>query len=238
MPTTGPRAQPARLRAALVLMVAMSTAACAIRLPGSSSLSQRTSIGGGPGARTNEERLPYAAGATQAPLVPGDVIRIRVWREPELSGEFVVDRRGIVTLPRLGAMNVSALEPEQLREQLTDAYAPFLRDPSIEVTPLRRIRVLGAVRTPGLYSADPTMSVRDVLALAGGATPDGRDAEVRLDRGGRSMVIPLWLGGQEVTLRSGDQLVVEQRAWLSRNVPLVAAIVSVGGGLAISLLAR
>lgn len=177
---------------------------------------------------------------TTAFAQPGDVVRLKIWREPDMSGDYTVDPNGVATFPRLGAMQVSRMGADSLQRLLVAEYARFLRNPSIEVILMRRVRVVGAVRTPGLYTADPTMHVRDVLALAGGATPEGRTDFVRLDRNGRSTPVDLDRAPRagEIGLRSGDQLYVPQRSWLARNTPLVAAIVSVGGGLLIALSTR
>jgi protein involved in polysaccharide export with SLBB domain len=171
---------------------------------------------------------------------PGDIVRLKIWREPDMSGDFIVDAAGVATLPRLGALSVSRMGADSLQRLLVSAYARYLKNPSVEVVLMRRVRVVGAVRTPGLYTADPTMHVRDVLALAGGATPEGRTDVVRLDRNGRSTPVDLDRAPRagEIGLRSGDQLYVPQRSWLARNTPLIAAIVSVSGGLLIALSTR
>lgn len=171
---------------------------------------------------------------------PGDVVRVKIWREPDMSGDFTVDANGRATLPRIGAIQVTNMAPDSLQRLMVAEYARYLKNPSIEVLVMRRVRVVGAVRTPGLYTADQTMRVRDVLAMAGGANDDGRKDVVRLDRDGRSMSINLAASpdANDTPLRSGDQLYVPQRSWIARNTPLVASIVSVGGGLLIALSTR
>jgi polysaccharide export outer membrane protein len=159
---------------------------------------------------------------------PGDVIRLRVWREPEMSGDFQVDRSGQVVLPRIGPLAVSGITPDSLRAFIVAAYAPSLQNPSIEVTVLRRIRVIGAVKNPGLYPVDQTLSVADVLALAGGATPEGDRGKIRLTRAGTNKTETLASDARldELTLASGDQIEVPERSWLSRNTALVATLAS------------
>lgn len=177
---------------------------------------------------------------TRAAAQPGDVVRLRIWREPDMSGDYTVDDAGTVTFPRLGRLQVGSMAADSLKSLLITEYAKYLRNPSVEVTLLRRVRVTGAVRTPGLYTADQTMRVRDVLALAGGATTDGHMDQVRLDRNGQSMQLDLRGSPRDndMALRSGDQLYVPQRNWFSRNTPVLAAILSVTGGLAVALAVR
>ncbi len=161
-------------------------------------------------------------------LRPGDIVRLRIWREPDFSGDFTVDERGDAILPRLGPVRAAGEDPEALRGRITSGFQRFLVSPTIEVVFLRRVQILGAVRNPGLYPVDPTMSIADVLAMAGGATLEGSSRRVTLVRGGER--IPVKLAGEEAlaasSLRSGDQIWVNERSWLSRNTGVVTAAVT------------
>jgi polysaccharide export outer membrane protein len=154
------------------------------------------------------------------------MVRLKIWREPDLSGEFQVDERGEVVFPKIGPMLVTRLSADSLKTLLVTTYATYLRDPSVDVTLLRRVNVLGAVRSPGLYQVDQTKTIADVLAQAGGATPDGKPDQVELRRGGTASGIRLTRDTHlfESPIQSGDQLWVPQRSWFARNSgPLVAA---------------
>jgi polysaccharide export outer membrane protein len=171
-------------------------------------------------------------------LRPGDVLKLKVWREPEWSGEYAVDESGVAVLPRLGAIRVTTMSPDSLRQFLVDSLGRFLRNPSIEVIPLRRIQILGAVRTPGLYPVPATVSVGDAVALAGGATPDGKSDRVVLRRNGKRLQIHLTQDTRlaDTPIRTGDELFVPQRSWVSRNVGLVAAGLSATTSLVVALI--
>ncbi len=163
-----------------------------------------------------------------APLLkPGDLLRVRIYREPDLSGEYQVSERGTIVLPRLGEIELASWPIDSIRPRLTRAFAEYLRDPTIEVTPLRRIAVTGAVLRPNLYPVDPTMTVLDALALAGGAAPDGVRDRVELRRGTERLEARLDQSSSiaDLKLRSGDQLYVPQRSWLSRNTWLVSTLI-------------
>jgi protein involved in polysaccharide export with SLBB domain len=168
---------------------------------------------------------------------PGDSIRLRIWREPDLSGDFAVDAGGVATLPRLGPVNVGAMTPDSLHNYLLAGFAKYIRNPTVEVTVLRRITVLGAVRNPGVYSADPTMTVAEVLALAGGVSVDGKRDRIQLIRNGAPLDLRLAPGAHmaNTALRSGDQIYVPQRSWLSRNFPWVIGVTLSLTGLALRL---
>jgi protein involved in polysaccharide export with SLBB domain len=161
-------------------------------------------------------------------LRPGDAVRLRIWREPDLSGDFTVDETGFVTLPKVGPMRATDQPVDTLKARLLKAFRLYLNQPSIEVIPLRRIQVAGAVRNPGLYTVDPTMTIADVITLAGGATPQGRRDRVILVRGAVPTKSQLSLDARSTQwpLRSGDQLVVPERSWIGRNPGVVIGAVS------------
>jgi polysaccharide export outer membrane protein len=178
---------------------------------------------------------PYAVVAQQvtAPGVnrvqpapqPGDKVRLRVYRESELSGEFTVPEDGVVTFPKVGRVKVDVLATDSLTALLVSELSKSLRDPAIEVTVLRRVNVIGAVHTPGFYYADPTVTVKGAIALAGGVTPEGNRNRVELIRG--SMHKSFSLTGEptlaDSPIQSGDQVTAPERSWFSRNTALVVS---------------
>lgn len=214
------------------LWMAAGVAVLVVFSPSPSAMAQR--------AMATAGVVAAPAGREEAHLEPGDVVRLRIWREPDMSGDYPVDTRGVATFPRLGSMLVTSVSADSLQRLLVTEYTKYLKNPSVEIVVLRRVRVVGAVKTPGVYTVDATLRVRDVLALAGGASAEGKTNRVRLDRDGTSRDIDLsdTARANDETLRSGDQLYVPQRGWFARNTPLVAAIVSVSGGLLFALVAR
>jgi polysaccharide export outer membrane protein len=154
----------------------------------------------------------------ETPLRPGDLIRLSGTRESDIPGDYVVDESGNVVLPLLGSRNVSGLSAVAVKGQLLADYRYQLRNQEVQVQALRRVRVLGAVKNPGIYHVDPTMDVADAVALAGGATQDGKFESVRILRGEKILYprpdrhtrLP---GG----IQSGDQITVPERSWMSRN---------------------
>lgn len=183
-------------------------------------------------------RAQSAASPETEFLRPGDLVQLKIWREEDLSGEFAVDAGGVVVLPKLGPLNVLGVRPEALKEAILEGYGRYLRNPSIEITFLRRVNVLGEVREPGLYPVDPTMTISDVLALAGGTTPEGQGNKLQLFREGRRIETRITERSRvaDTPIRSGDQLYVPQRSWLSRNSGVVAALVSGGVSLLFALI--
>ncbi len=176
--------------------------------------------------------LPDGSHAQQVPspqvatLGPGDGLRLRIYREPDLSGEYVVDERGVVVLPKIGEWRVTGIPADSVRGAVRAALRQFLATESIEITPFRRVAVTGAVLKPGLYPVDPSMSVADALILAGGVAPIGKERVVELRVAGAqngseiSAETRVWDTGAGGT----RQLHVPQKPWVQRNGTLLVSL--------------
>lgn len=106
-------------------------------------------------------------------LGPGDKIRVIVFDEPSLSGEFFVSGSGIVSFPLVGDLQVSGVGLDAFRALLQSKLAAgYLRDPrvSVEVLTYRPFYILGEVMKPGEYPYSSGLSVMKAVATAGGFT--------------------------------------------------------------------
>ncbi len=183
--------------------------------------------------------LAGRAGAQQqATLRPGDAIKVEIWREGDLSGDYPVALDGTVTLPLLGRLHLTDIPLEMLRDTLTAQYRVHLRNPSINITPIRRVTVLGEVQRPGLYGADPTLALAGLVAQAGGATPNGSLNRIRIVRDGQVLRERVGAGETLTTadVRSGDQIIVDQKSWFSRNTTFVVSTILTLGGIITSII--
>lgn len=160
--------------------------------------------------------------ASPLAIRPGDVIRIQVWGHEELSGEFPVDENYNLLFPLVGSINVRNVSVGQLRERLNTELSQLFQRPFFTLTPMFRVAVLGEVMKPGLYSVDPTLTIVDLLALAGGPTRQANEKKMQLIRGGETVRVPMDPAAiarstlRELGVRSGDQLVMP-RAFLTRD---------------------
>ncbi len=178
---------------------------------------------------TNSNGAPAPArDNTLEPLEPGDALKLNFWREPELSGQYEIDEAGMTVLPLLGARDVTTLPAGELKRRLTDAYNQEIRNQEVQITLLRRVRVLGEVNQPGLYYLDATMTLGDAIALAGSVTSQGKQNDIRIVREGREVNSNLSLSElalEQVT--SGDEILVPERSWFSRyGAILIGATIS------------
>lgn len=166
------------------------------------------------------------SGASATMLHPGDILKVEVWREEDLSGEFLIDESGAVTLPLLGRRQAANVPFTELKAELLSAYHAELRNPSITITPLRRVYVLGEVQTPGLYTVDPTVSLAGAVALAGGASQQGDLKRLRVIRDGNVVLngVPAESALGRINVLSGDQIFVGRRSWFDRNSTFVVSV--------------
>ena len=186
-----------------------------------------------PGAAPAAAQLPPPADSMEPLAVrPGDVVRIVVWGHQELSGEFPIDENYNLLYPLIGPINVRSLSVGQLRDRLNTDLAQLFQRPFIAVTPLFRVAVLGEVTRPGLYSADPTLTIFDLIALAGGPTHDANQNKMQLLRGGEDIRISLDAATiarstlRELGVRSGDQVVVPRKAFTFQDWSLLIQVAS------------
>lgn len=167
-------------------------------------------------------------------LLPGDIVQLNVWREEDLTGEFMVDREGSVVLPRVGKWDVRGETEADLEARLTEELGRVLRNPSIDVIVLRRIQVVGAVKEPGVYPLDNTVTLGAALAEAGGVSESGQRNRLELVRDGQRFTVRMNDDRRLSTfpLRSGDMLVVPERNWFLRNYGVVVTALTSAAGVA------
>lgn len=104
-------------------------------------------------------------------LGPGDRLKLEVFREPGLSGEFAINDQGMVGLPLVGEVPAAERTLMQLRGELAAAFArSYVRDArlNLDVASYRPLYILGEVQKPGEYAFVPGMSIQALVAKAGG----------------------------------------------------------------------
>jgi polysaccharide export outer membrane protein len=161
-------------------------------------------------------------GSAAYALRPGDIVRIDVWGQTEYSGQFQVDEEGMLHYPVIGSIRATDLTIGMLRDTLRAGLEELFTNPFVTITPLFRIAVLGRVQRPGLYTVDPTLSVLDIVALAGGAASGGNLNRIRVLRAGATTQLSYEreaLAGrslQQIGVRSGDEVIVP-RSFFTRD---------------------
>ena len=122
-------------------------------------------------------------------LGAGDKVRLSVFGESDLGGEFELDGSGDVRLPLIGQVKAAGLTVHAFEERIVKLLQDgYLRDPrvSIEVVNYRPFYIIGEVNKPGQYPYVDGMNALNAVALAGGYTPKADKSEVYLQRNGTS----------------------------------------------------
>mgnify|MGYP001278175986 CR=1 FL=1 len=167
---------------------------------------------------------------------PGDAVRIVVWRKPELSGDFDIAADGSVKHPLYQELRLGGRRVDEAEVLLREFLSRFETAPQFVFEPLYRVSVTGEVRMPNLYSLSPETTVAQAIARAGGATERGRLDRVTVVRAGRQkIVVDLTepkAGAADVTVRSGDRIIVERRAnWFREYLAPMASLIAAGATL-------
>ena len=153
----------------------------------------------------------------------GDALKIVVYRDKELTGEYLIDSRGELQIPGLGVVQAAGLDPSQVKDSLRAALLQRgFTNPEISVQPLIRVSVLGEIRSPALYPVDPGISLIQLVTIAGGPTPSANLKRTRVVREGRVFEVDLQsaLGGSasgKVVLYSNDVVVIPKKTGLTRE---------------------
>lgn len=118
---------------------------------------------------------PASAPAQPADYVLGsaDKVRVTVYGEPSLSGEFFISGSGVMSLPLIGEIKAGGMTLGQFQGAVQKALSDgYLKDPrvSAEVLTFRPFYILGEVEKPGTYPYTAGLTVLNAVATAGGFT--------------------------------------------------------------------
>jgi polysaccharide export outer membrane protein len=146
-------------------------------------------------------------------LGTGDKVRVTVFGEKDLSGDFDVNDQGVVALPLIGPTKLAGKTISEAEAQITQSYAKdYLVNPrvNVEVLNYRPFFILGEVKNPGSYPFVNGMTVVNAVALAGGYTPRAKRDHIMVKRAAKPAA-----GEQEVNedaaILPGDVIRVPER---------------------------
>ena len=122
-------------------------------------------------------------------LGPGDEVLVRAWGQVDIDYHAVVDRNGLLAIPKVGSINVSGIKYDQLpslvRSSIGRIYNNF--DLTVTLGQLRsyQVFVVGQVRHPGAYTVGPMSTLVNAVYLSGGPGASGSMRRIELKRGNR-----------------------------------------------------
>lgn len=166
--------------------------------------------------------LPPGAGLAEPGAVPdyllgaGDRVRVTVFGEQELSGEFLVSSRGAVAMPLIGEVQAGGTTLDAFTQTVQQKLvaSDMVRDPKVstDIITYRPFYILGEVATPGQYPYAIGLTVTKAVATAGGFTYRANSGTVFVTREGntREQALPVtastWIG-------PGDTIRVAERTF-------------------------
>jgi polysaccharide export outer membrane protein len=178
-----------------------------------------------PPARSAPESEAVSAGGAVPPgfvIGADDILSIVYWREAELSADVVVRPDGNISLPLLNDVPAAGLTPETLRLRLTELARKFVADPSVSVVVKtinsRKIFITGNIQRPGAYMLTGSMTVLQLIAMAGGVLEyaDTKNITIMRTETSGSRAFPFNFKDvsrgkkleQNIELRPGDTVIV------------------------------
>ena len=166
------------------------------------------------GSLSEAEQQSMAAAAVAAPkLQPGDKIRINVFGENNLSGDYEIDQSGQISLPLAGTIEAVGLTQSELEQALAKKFrSEYLKNPKVTVTiaTLRPFYMMGEVTKPGEYPYKSGLNVLTAMAIAGGPTYRASRSTVQIQRRGESSMRDYPLSAS-VPILPGDVITVPER---------------------------
>ncbi len=152
------------------------------------------------------ERLVYRVST-------GDRLRITVFDEPRLSGEFALDGSGAIAYPLLGTIVVTSKTTAEVRDQITQRLsAEFVRNPrvSVEIVNYRPVYVVGEVVKSGEFDYVEGLTALALIAKAGGFTYRANKRVIYISRG-EGEAEKAYAFDAKLPIRPGDTIRIGER---------------------------
>ncbi len=135
-----------------------------------------------------EPALPKSAAAADYRLVPGDKLRIEVYRDAQLSQSLQVRPDGKITLPLAGDIPAEGRTSTELRDAIVTALKEYNTNPVVTVIVVETVPpvfyVMGEVNSPGTFPIKGQVSAVQALAMAGGFKDFAKTKNIRILRKG------------------------------------------------------
>lgn len=179
--------------------------ALAVLALGCSTTSGRTALVGEQGT---------SGGLPASTLGPNDLIEVRVYQEPELSGIYQVGPQGDIMFPLCKQVVVRGLTANGAAERLRDCLSQgYLRSPQVSVLVKefnsRKVFVFGEVQKPGTFAFEDGMSVVQALTLAGGFTKQAAQNSTSVTRLIKGQEVKMKVNVQDIALGKAANFTLE-----------------------------
>jgi len=160
-----------------------------------------------------DQQAILATAATPHRLQAGEKIRVTVYGEQGLSGDFQIDPSGFVSLPLAGTVEAAGLTQKELEQRLTKAFASeYLRNPKVTVSiaEFRPFYILGEVEKPGAYPYTGGLNVLSAIAIAGGTTYRANRSKIYIQHAGENG-LKEYVASAAIPIMPGDVIQIPRR---------------------------
>jgi polysaccharide biosynthesis/export protein len=147
-------------------------------------------------------------------LAPGDKLKVNVFNEPDLTGEFQIDEKGNIAFPLVGEIAAGGMALDDFRNSLVEHLRNgYVRQPRVTVGILnyRPINIIGEVRNAGQYPYRPGVSAQDIAAIAGGYTYRANQNTIYVTRGQDAKPVTVELDEGHYAILPGDTIRIPER---------------------------
>jgi len=152
-------------------------------------------------------------------LGPGDMLKITVYNNPDLTLETRITETGTISFPLLGEVELGGISASAAEKKLSSQLESggFVKQAQINILVVqfqsKMVSILGSVFKPGRYPLDRSMNLTEVLALAGGVPTDGSDMITVIGKSGKveydlRNIIKKGDGSQNINLVGGEIIYV------------------------------
>jgi polysaccharide export outer membrane protein len=147
-------------------------------------------------------------------LGPGDVLEVRVYREPELSGIYQIGSEGDVVFPLCQRVVVNGLTPNGASDRFRECLsAGFIRDPQVSVVVKeynsKKVFVFGEVQKPGTFVYQDGMSIVQAVTVAGGFTRTAAQNATSVTRRVKGQEVRVKVNVQDIALGKAPNFTLE-----------------------------
>jgi polysaccharide export outer membrane protein len=165
---------------------------------------------------------PTALAELQSTITAGDVMRIRVFAENDLTGTYQVSDSGTIDFPLVGRLKVDGLTPPQVVSLLQTKLADgLLREPHVsvlveELKKKKSVVIWGQVKSPGAYVYEHGMTIIKAISQAGGMSAVADEKGVTVTRTvkgkAKTFIVPVMEGqAANYPVTAGDVIFVPER---------------------------
>ncbi len=189
---------------AMTIVVAFSLAGC-----------ESGAIGvGGPDAAATAAAAAPINQVTEFRVGAGDKLKVNVFGEQTLTGEYVIDPTGSLAMPLAGSIPVAGATVREVENRIAAKLrGGLLKNPkvAVEVASFRPFYVIGEVSKPGEYPYRAGLNLLSAVAIAGGYTYRANTQRVNITRAGTAQEVGYDVRSGPIVINPGDVIHITER---------------------------